>query len=97
MEPEYEYVKGQGWVIVTCPTMTVRVGKYLVTGQRRPARQGERGWVGDMAGNLNFISRDFQWSKIFAEGEDTIKRMITPFTRFNVNGSAVTVVTWKET
>lgn len=41
-EPEYRYVKGQGWVPGTYETLTRVMGNYVVTLTRRPPQTNER-------------------------------------------------------
>jgi hypothetical protein len=43
-EPVYEYVKGQGWVVLTIPQHTFEVDGYIVTIINRKPAVGEKYW-----------------------------------------------------
>jgi broad specificity phosphatase PhoE len=78
-EPVYEYVKGQGWVVQCkppCPTMSRRIGDYMVTLEEREPALGEHYFVQRWTDNYRDRNReimdaltDVWWSSRFREAE----------------------------
>lgn len=62
-EPQYVYVKGQGWVANYAESLTERIGLWNVTLQIRPPEIGEFYW--EDTGPLEEVMRNFRRWSIF--------------------------------
>jgi hypothetical protein len=81
-EPEYTYVKGQGWVLSYCETLTARGEGYTLILQARKPEKGEHYFSSNNSGNttanlLKEIATNTYWRRNFIAYKDRLAHLVS--------------------
>lgn len=93
MEPEYRYIKGQGWVAsAKCASATRHIGKYMVTFEDRKPELGERYFTGgNYLINASVVCEESYWRGVFGSDESVIESIIIAYSGRGSNATYTTI------